>query len=470
MGRKKYINRRKFLQKAATGIGGLAIGLKEGFGQIAMAKENTKAINLVTHPLVEPLVEPQSPPFNLISISTGFNNPVGIDYHPSLNRVVISVNYPSGLPHNFELVAEDGTHAKFSNVSGLTDEVKIAVAQDDSAGMSIGGFSAGELFSGTGVGGHIIRISPDGNTVANPWVALPNESGLLRGSLHVDRTGVFGGDLIVVTTAGGVWRINSQGEPTKLASIPTHLEGLITVPNDVEKYGPWAGKILTGAEQQGRFYTIDIQGQVEAYTLEGTDGPIKPEDIDLIEANQNFFGVNYGGARIVGAPASAFADMVGDILVSQETPGYLYRVHWNKLYFEVTQLAQVPQWEHMTFAKSGIVEVDGIANIEFTSASYQVNESALTAVITVKRSTSSNLYSTVDYLTLETNAVSPTHFEATSGRLVFEPSETEKSFSVNIINDNIKDCNKSITLKLSNPTQAILGSITTAILTIVDDD
>ena len=457
MGRKKYINRRKFLQKAATGIGGLAIGLKEGFGQTAIANENNLALNLVT----KPLVEPQSTPFNLIPISTGFNSPVGIDYHPSLNKVVISVNYPSGLPHNFELVAEDGTHAKFSNVSGLTDEVKIAVAQDDGAGMSIGGFSAGELFSGTGVGG---------NTVANPWVALPNETGLLRGSLHVDRTGVFGGDLIVVTTTGGVWRVNSQGEPTKLASIPTHLEGLITVPNDVEKYGPWAGKILTGAEQQGRFYTIDIQGQVEAHTIEGTDGPIKPEDIDLIEANQNFFGVNYGGARIVGTPASAFVNMVGDILVSQESPGYLYRLHWNKLYFEVTQLAQVPQWEHMTFAKSGIVEVSGIGNIEFTSASYQVSESASNAVITVKRTSSTIGYSTVDYSTLETNAVSPTHFEAISGRLAFEPGETEKTFLVNIINDNVKDCNKSITLKLSNPTEAVLGTVTTATLTIIDDD
>jgi hypothetical protein len=76
MGRKKYINRRKFLQKAATGIGGLAIGLREGFGQIAIANQNDKALNVGTNLVTQPLVEPQSPPFNLISISTGFNSPV----------------------------------------------------------------------------------------------------------------------------------------------------------------------------------------------------------------------------------------------------------------------------------------------------------------------------------------------------------------------------------------------------------
>ena len=33
----------------------------------------------------------------------------------------------------------------------------------------------------------------------------------MRGSLYVDRTGVWGGDLIAVTTRGGVWRVTRDG-------------------------------------------------------------------------------------------------------------------------------------------------------------------------------------------------------------------------------------------------------------------
>lgn len=51
----------------------------------------------------------------LTPITTGFNTPIGIDHHQPTNRVVMSVNYPSGLPYNFELVAADGTRNQFSN-------------------------------------------------------------------------------------------------------------------------------------------------------------------------------------------------------------------------------------------------------------------------------------------------------------------------------------------------------------------
>jgi len=462
MNGKKHINRRKFLKQATVGIGLLAIGKRDVFGEITGENNVSNVMKMIA--------EPQSTTFSLTPISTGFNNPVGMDYHPILNKVVVSVNYPSGQPNNFELIAEDGSHLPFSNIAGLTDEVKIAIVQDDGGGESIGGFRAGELFCGTGIGGQILRISANGDTVDNPWLTLPGEGGLLRGSLHVDRTGVFGGDLIVVTTAGGVWRVKASKEATRLASLGTHLEGLVTVPNDEGKYGPWAGKILTGAEQQGRLYTVDVEGNSKSYTLEGSNGAIKPEDIEIIAGNQSFFGVDYGGRRIVGTAAAAFSNMVGDILVSQETPGYLYRIHWNKLYFEVTQLAEVSQWEHMTFSKSGIVEIVGNGSIEFTSASYEVRENASEAIISVKRSTSVNTYSTVDYTALETNAVSPTHFIATSGRLVFEPGESTKTFAIIIVNNNVADCDKSITLKLSNPTEATLGSVSSAVLRLINDD
>ena len=149
----------------------------------------------------------------LIPISTPFNSPIGIDYHEPTDSVVLSVNYSNGQPHNFERVETDGSHQMFSNVSGLTDEVKIATARSVSKG-GFGTFNPGDLFTGNGVDGQIVRISADGTTVQNPWVDLPGSgNGLMRGSLYVDRTGLYNGDLLAVTTTGEVWAGRRVGEP-----------------------------------------------------------------------------------------------------------------------------------------------------------------------------------------------------------------------------------------------------------------
>jgi hypothetical protein len=293
--------------------------------------------------------QPSSPPggdFELTTISTGFSNAVGIDHHVPTNRIVISVNYESGMPHNFELVAENGSRSQFSSVSGLTDEVKIATVRDRR-----GGFTPGELFVGTGTPGVVARVSPDGSTIEDPWVTLPDEEGLMRGSLHVDRTGVWAGDLIVVTTTGGVWRISSAGSATMLANVGTHLEGVTTVPAE-ERYGPWAGKILAGAEEEERIYAIDVDGNSKSYEL-----GIIPEDIDIIAPNENFFGIDFGGQQIWGATPDQFAGLVNDTLVTQEHPGILWHVRWNGTDFEKRELVRVEQWEHVTFSTAGIVEV-----------------------------------------------------------------------------------------------------------------
>ncbi|MEI7462648.1 MAG: hypothetical protein WCK15_24875, partial [Pirellula sp.] len=301
---------------------------------------------------------PQS--IRFIPISTPFNSPIGIDYHAPTNSVVISVNYSSGNPISFERIDQDGNHTPFSNVRGLGDEVKIATVRLG----NVGGFAAGDMFSGNGIDGEILRIGGDGFIVDNPWISLPgNGNGLMRGSLYVDRTGDFGGDLIAVTTSGEVWRINSAAVPTLLARIGTHLEGVITVPNRPDRYGPLAGKIIAGAEDQGLLYAIDASGAVSSYSL-----GVNIEDIELVPLGENFFGVNFGTGRILGAPAASFKSMVGDILLTQEFHGGsgLYRLFWDGNVFKTEQLglasdtAAVGQWEHVTFSPSGISELDEV--------------------------------------------------------------------------------------------------------------
>ena len=293
----------------------------------------------------------------LTPISTPFSGPIGIDYHQPTNSVVMSANYPSGQPSNFVRVLQDGTQIPFSAINGYTDEIKIATVRSGNPG----GFTTGELFVGNGIDGEIMRITANGAS-SSLFTSLPGAgNGLFRGSLYVDRTGVWGGDLIASTTGGEVWRVNSSGIPTFVADVDTHLEGMITVPNDASKYGPLAGKVIAGAENQGLLYAFDTTGAYVSYSL-----GVNVEDIDLIGANENFFGINYGTSRILGAPASDFAGLAGDILLTQET-GFagsgLFRLTWNGSALQATQLAldagsaAVGQWEHVTFAAAGIKEI-----------------------------------------------------------------------------------------------------------------
>lgn len=301
----------------------------------------------------------------LTTISTPFNSPIGIDYYEPTNEVVMSVNYSSGLPHNYELVDVNGNRTQFSPISGLTNEVKIATARSVANGGFGNQFAPGTVFSGTGNDGEIIRVNPDGTV--HSTTSLPGTgNGLMRGSLYVDRTGIYNGDLLAATTAGEVWRIDSAGTTTKLADVNDHLEGLISVPNNAA-YGALAGKIIAGAEQTNRLYAFDGSGLAATYDNIG----VAIEDIDLITANENFFGVNFGTGQLLGAEASQFANDVGKILLTQEFGGVsgLYTLEWDPLAnaglggldinaVTLTSDSFDPgQWEHVTFAPAGIVEI-----------------------------------------------------------------------------------------------------------------
>lgn len=309
---------------------------------------------------IDPRNDGPPPELLLTAISTAFTTPIGIDYHEPTKSLVMSVNYGTGgIPSNFERIEFDGTHQAFSAFSGLTDEVKIATAR---AGNPAG-VPPGTLFTGNGLDGEIVRIAADGSTIDNPWVTLPGVgNGLMRGSLYIDRTGIYGGDLVVVTTTGEVWRVTINGAATRLAAVGVHLEGMITVPNVPVRYGPLAGKIIAGAEGQGLLYAFAPDGSFQTYTL-----GVAIEDIDLITPKENFFGVNFGTSRLLGATAENMRPMVGDILLAQETVAAgstgLFRLQWDGTELKAlavplkTGSATVGQWEHVTMAAAGINEV-----------------------------------------------------------------------------------------------------------------
>jgi len=177
----------------------------------------------------------------------------------------------------------------------------------------------------------------------------------------------------------------ATGNVTYLATIDeNHLEGVTTIPNDTAMYGPWAGKILAGAEFSQMIYTIDpTSGAVVAYTRDQLGVPasvplFKVEDAWVIPADSAFYatdctgcdGTKQGPSRLWTAPASQWTNMVGQVLLAQEYNAQLYVVRWNGANFTTDVVfsgsdgtTSTPfHFEHITFAP----DATGDANIQLT--------------------------------------------------------------------------------------------------------
>jgi streptogramin lyase len=99
-----------------------------------------------------------------------------------------------------------------------------------------------------------------------------------------------------------------------------------------------------------------------------------------------------------------------------------------------------------------------------------VLESAGTASVNVTLNALPSSNVTVNYATSDGTAVNGWDYTATSGTLTFTPSQDSESFSVPILNPGITSADVALNLTLTSPTNATLGSPSTASLTIDNTD
>lgn len=111
--------------------------------------------------------------------------------------------------------------------------------------------------------------------------------------------------------------------------------------------------------------------------------------------------------------------------------------------------------------------------IAFVAAGFSVNENGTTATITVSRTGGfSEMAVGVSYATNGVSALAGTHYTETSGTLLWAASDmTDKTFSVNIIDNTEYSINRRVSLLLSDATGgAILGNPLSAYLTIIENE
>ncbi len=313
-------------------------------------------------------------------VATNLARPIGIDYHAPSNSLIMSYNY-NAESTNFVRIYTNGILTNviitnWSRIADLTEEVKLATVK-----TTFAGFTNGDIYfsSSNGVG----WLSANASVSNLNWCTLTNafETNALplRGGLYVDQTSVFSNQLIAVTSDSantngekGVWRVDANQNPTLLTKIVTrHLEGVITLTNDSQRWGPWAGKILTGDEDardendnhRPLIYSIETNGTIASFALD-----IEPEDFDIIPTNQPLYcvmfnGNNFANGALLKLSSNLLNNYVGDLLVTQageydqNHPPRLFIVHWESTTTNfVTRSITLPAtfagtfFEHVTFA------------------------------------------------------------------------------------------------------------------------
>jgi len=112
------------------------------------------------------------------------------------------------------------------------------------------------------------------------------------------------------------------------------------------------------------------------------------------------------------------------------------------------------------------------STVQFTVATYKVTENGGQATITVTRSGDSAI--SVDYATSDdTASAAPcdNDYTATTGTLNWANGDSaNKTFTININDDNLFENDETLIIILSNPTGIELGTPDTAVLTITDND
>ncbi len=110
-------------------------------------------------------------------------------------------------------------------------------------------------------------------------------------------------------------------------------------------------------------------------------------------------------------------------------------------------------------------------SIQFSESSYSVSENATQAVVKVIRSGDLVSAVSVDYRTEDLTATAGEDYETAAGTLSFQVGETEKEFTVRVMNDTIAQGDRQLQLLLTNlPSGYTRVARLSATLTIRDDE
>jgi len=245
------------------------------------------------------------------------------------NTQLYSTNLSGGGLATFGTPLGTGTAAGAQNAS-LVSEVVVG------ASLGQAGFAAGDIYAGSQQDGDIFHYAANGSS-QSLFATLPGGSGVVR-QIFFDPGNSFGGNMLVTTTSGDIYEINSLGAVSLLAAVGEDTEGMDIA---TTAWGSYAGDLLVGSEGSGTLRLISPGGVI---TVLGSIGEFPgaetvsfvPLNLNAGDSLQGFYVANYP-FDIQFAAAANFTGLLGDAIVTDEFGGSsMWDVNYNGTTFTVT--------------------------------------------------------------------------------------------------------------------------------------
>jgi PEP-CTERM motif len=243
-----------------------------------------------------------------INAVEGQNNTIAFTY--AGNKFVGSVYFGGNNAQLYSTGLTGGGVAKFSSpIPTASGEVVLA------ASLGQAGFAQGDIYAGSQANGNIYKITNAGGA-PTPFVTSGIVGGV-RGILF-DPGASFGGKMLVSTSAGNIYTVDSTGTATLLANVGEDAEGMDIA---TSAWGSFAGDVLVSSEGSGALRLISPGGVI-------TDTLIRvpsAETVSFVPLNlgssgnpiEGFYDANYP-VNVQSAGASQFTGLKGDAIITSE--------------------------------------------------------------------------------------------------------------------------------------------------------
>jgi hypothetical protein len=279
-----------------------------------------------------------------IAAAVGGNSTIGFAY--AGNKFVGSVYF------NTQLYSTDltgGSVAKFGAPVAAFAGGETYVTSS----LGLGGFGPRDVYAGNQSQGSVYRFANDGTSQGLFTSGL---SGGVR-SIAFDPYNLYGDNMIVATNNGSIYKVNSSGVASLLASVGADTEGVSFAP---QPFGPYAaGTLFVASEGLSSLIAITPAG-VKTTVVSGLS---VPEMVSFVPLNlgssgnpvEGFYAASYP-TNIQKAGASDFAPYIGDAIITGEGGHQVYDTRWNGSAFITTNVAFFPgQAEDGIFVTADII-------------------------------------------------------------------------------------------------------------------
>ena len=160
--------------------------------------------------------------------------------------------------------------------------------------------------------------------------------------------------------------------------------------------------------------------------------------------------------------------------------GAIYLIEWGSNFWGNNPDAQIVRISYVP-GQSGVIATDAV---QFSEAAYNIGEGAARAVITLSRTGDTSVAASVDYITIDNTAAVACNdtrsmpgvafarcdYATSVDTIRFASGETQKSFTIPIIDDAHVEGGEAFSIKLSNAIGTTLGAQSTVSVNILDND